>query len=437
MVACGPIGQAQQSGLGRALRTRGRIAFLAPDGNVQTADQAGNAASLTNDAGLSASQRAVVSYSLPTWAAGSRRVAFARTEVTERSLATTVVVSDGGRAGSEASSTVFESAEHRAIYLSWSPDGEKITLLSGLQSRPELELGLIDVATGIYSPLDVGQPYYWAWLPDSLTVLSHVGGDGRVSENARLQLIAAGSTQSEASAPVGAPYNLQPAAFQSPAVTPDGEHMVLVTATGNQAALTLRTVRGGEEYRVADVPGMAYFDISPNGHYVALLQTRAPAPSMASSLSIFDIRQRGRSGAEQVRRLAELDESRALAFYWSPNSRHVAYLAPARPENGELTIDAMFATEQRFYVALRVADVRTGRSRLVTTFPLTQEYARNVLPFFDQYQRSGTMWSPNSRYLTFSATTSRGFPGVFVAAASGRFRPEFVGPGDLPFWSRR
>ena len=69
--------------------------------------------------------------------------------------------------------------------------------------------------------------------------------------------------------------------------------------------------------------------------------------------------------------------------------------------------------------------------------PMVVNTVRNVLPFFDQYQRSGTMWSPNSRYLTFSATTSRGFPGVFVAAASGRFRPEFVGPGDLPFWSRR
>ena len=128
---------------------------------------------------------------------------------------------------------------------------------------------------------------------------------------------------------------------------------------------------------------------------------------------------------------------RRLRSFWSPNSRQVACLAPARPENGDLSIDTMFAVEQRVYIALRVADVRTGSSRFVTVSPPTQGYARNVLPFFDQYQRSATMWSPNSRRLTFSATTSRDFPGVFVAAASGRFRPVFSGPGDLPFWSRR
>ena len=81
-----------------------------------------------------------------------------------------------------------------------------------------------------------------------------------------------------------APYNLPPAAFQSPAVTPDGEHMILVIATSNRAALTLRSIRGGNEYRIADVPGVAYFAISPNSHYVALLQTRAPTPTISELL---------------------------------------------------------------------------------------------------------------------------------------------------------
>ena len=420
------------------MQSRGRIAYLAPDGNVQTVDQSGGSArALTDDAGASLDPQTLVRYSLPTWVRGGKAVAFARTELSESGLTTTVVVRDGESGRATAGDTVFESGEHRPIYLSWSPDGDKITLLSSLPSRPELELGLIDLATGIYSPLDVGQPYYWDWLPDSLTLLSHVGGDGRVSADARLQLIAAGGAHREDLSPVGAPYNLQPAAFQSPAVTPDGQHMVLVTAHGEGAALTLRTVHGGQEYRLADVPGLAYFDISPNGHYVALLQTRAPAPTLASALSLFDIRQRGRGGDAHMEELAAIDEPTALAFFWSPNSRQVAYLAPARPENGELTIDAMFAVDQPIYVELRVADVRTGRSRGVSVFPLTEEYFRNVLPFFDQYQRSATTWSPNSRYLTFSATTSRGFPGVFVVAANGRFRSEFVAPGDLPFWSRR
>ena len=132
------------------------------------------------------------------------------------------MVSDSTGGSPEAAITVFESVEHRAIYLSWPPDGEKISLVSRAQSRAALELSLIDITAGIYSPLDLGQPYYWAWLPNSLTLLSHVDGDSRVSEDARLQLLAAGGPQSEAEAMEHAPYNLPPAAFQSPAVTPDG-----------------------------------------------------------------------------------------------------------------------------------------------------------------------------------------------------------------------
>ena len=437
LFGCSQGGQPQQSGLARALQSRGRIAFVGPDGNVQTADQSGgNGGAITADAGPGADRRAVVRYSLPTWAGGSRRIAFARTELTRSAVTTEIVVSDAtvGR-GAEA---VWRSSDHRFIYLSWSPDGRKITLLSEVLTQPaQLELGLIDVAAGSYSALVVGQPYYWAWLPDSQTLLSHVGGDSRQSRAARLQLVVADPAAKGAGEAVGAPYNLRLAAFQSPAVTPDGQHMVLVTAEGNRARLALRTVHGGEEYHLADVSGLAYFDIAPSGRYVAVLQTNAPAPTAASTLSLYDIRDRGRREQDHTPPPSSIDQPNALAFFWSPNSRQIAYLAPAQPENGQLTIESMFAIEQPIYLELRVADVGTGQSRALTVFPVTEEYFRNVLPFFDQYQRSATIWSPNSRYVTFSAMTSGGFPGVFVIASNGRFRPDFVAPGDLPFWSRR
>jgi hypothetical protein len=72
----------------------------------------------------------------------------------------------------------------------------------------------------------------------------------------------------------------------------------------------------------------------------------------------------------------------------------------------------------------------------VVQFPLSEGFIRLHLPFFDQYLRSTSIWSPNSRYLTYAALTAAGGPGIFVSAASGALRPQFVAAGDFAFWSR-
>jgi hypothetical protein len=81
-------------------------------------------------------------------------------------------------------------------------------------------------------------------------------------------------------------------------------------------------------------------------------------------------------------------------------------------------------------------DAATGKTWLIARFPPSRGFF-NVLPFFDQYQRSSTPWSPDSRSIGFTAITNQGTSGIFVARADGNLKPRFLASGDDAFWSSR
>jgi TolB protein len=319
---------------------------------------------------------------------------------------------------------VFNTDSLRPIYLYWSPDSEKLTLLSQPLGSAELELGVIELDQDVYRTLDNGQPYYWSWLPDNSALVTHVGGDVRLNAAARLTLVPLDPLRSKAD------FNIPPAAFQSPAISPDGRYLAYVTTTASGTSLVAREIDGPDEQLLTDVPGFAYFAYAPRGHRIAVMKSATPGPSADGQLAIIDTR----SGRETML----LPHDDVIAFFWSPNGHRIAYLLPARPDEEQgLELDPVFARQPRlFYAELRVADVRRGNSWRVVQFPLSEGFLRLHLPFFDQYLRSTSIWSPNSRFLTYAALTADAAPGIFVSAASGALRPQFVAIGDLAFWSR-
>ena len=411
-------------------RKAGRIGFVGLDGNIRSVDQtgAGNTP-LTEDAGPDRAARMVVAYSQPTWSPDGRTLAFARIAVTGRtSLSSSIWVAGDGEQPRE----VHRSDLLRPIYLYWSPDGALLTMLSQPIGSAELELGVIDVSESRYRLLDQGQPYYWSWLPDNSALITHVGGDIRFNEAARLSRVPLDPTG------VNSDFNIPPAGFQAPAVSPDGRYMAYVTASrggsasGDGSALVLRELQGPGEVLLADVPGFAYFAFAPRGgSRIAVMTSERPGPSADGELTIYD------TGAEDQLVLPHDD---VIAFFWSPNGARLAYLVPARAEDedegGGLAIDPVFAREQGlFYAELRVVNVRRGNSWRIAQFPLSPRFMRKQLPFFDQYLRSASLWSPDSRSLAYPALTAEGTPGIFVSPASGTLRPQLIAEGDFAHWS--
>lgn len=412
-------------------RKAGRIGFIGIDGNIRSVDQTGaRDTPLTEDAGADRASRTVVAYSQPTWSPDGRSLAFARTAITaRRTLNSSIWVSGDG----EQPRAVYGSDRLRPIYLYWSPDGEKLTMLSQPLGSAQLELGVIEVADNRYRPLDQGQPYYWSWMPDNSALITHVGGDIRFNDAARLSLVPLDPTR------VKSDFNIAPAGFQAPAVSPDGRYVAYVAATGSGtgagssgsgggSTVVLRELQGPDQRPLAEVPGFAYLAFAPSGSRIAVMTSARPGPSADGQLTIYD------TGTDAK---LELPHDDVIAFFWAPNGRRVAYLVPARAaDEAGLQIDPLFAREQgRFYAELRVVNVRRGNSWRVTQFPVSPRFVREQLPYFDQYLRSTSVWSPDSRTLIYPALTEAGTPGIFVSPANGTLRPQLVAEGDFAHWS--
>ena len=403
-------------------RKAGRIGFIGLDGNIRSVDQTGaRNTPLTEDAGANRAARTAVAYSQPTWSPDGRSLAFARTAITgRRSLSSSIWVAAGDGAQPR---EVYRSDRLRPIYLYWSPDSAKLTMLSQPVGSAELELGVIDVVQDLYRQLDRGQPYYWSWLPDNSALITHVGGDIRFNDAARLSLVPLDPQRGKSD------FNIPPAGFQAPAVSADGRFLAYVTAARDGSALVMRELNGPEERLLADVPGVAYFAFAPRGTNIAVMTSARPGPSADGQLAVYD------TGADTELVLPHDD---VIAFFWSPNGRRIAYLVPARAADEEtgLAIDPVFAREQgQFYAELRVVNVRRGNSWRVALFPLSPRFVREQLPYFDQYLRSTSVWSPDSRSLAYPALTEAGTPGIFVSPASGTLRPQLIAEGDFAHWS--
>ena len=403
-------------------RKVGRIGFIGLDGNIRSVDQTGaRNTPLTEDAGTDRAARTAVAYSQPTWAPDGRSLAFARTAITgQRTLSTSIWVTAGDDGQPR---EVYRSDLLRPIYLYWSPDSARLTLLSQPLGSADLELGVIDIGEDRYRRLDQGQPYYWSWLPDNSALITHVGGDIRFNDAARLSLVPLDPSR------IKSDFNIPPAGFQAPAVSPDGRYLAYVTAAGNGSGLVVRELDGPDQQRLADVPGVAYFAFAPRGSRIAVMTSARPGPSADGQLAVYDTR-----GAEAELVLPHDD---VIAFFWAPNGNRIAYLVPARAEDDTgLEIDPAFAREQGlFYAELRVANVRRGTSWRVAQFPLSPRFVREQLPYFDQYLRSTSVWSPDSRSLAYPALTADGTAGIFVSPANGALRPQLIAEGDFAHWS--
>ena len=422
LVSCSVRGaqMSQSSLLERFERKSGLIAFIGLDGNIETADQTGGGVTqLTADAGSREGVRRW--YTSPTWSARGRRLAFVRfDQLADGSIRGAILTTDRASRNPQ---VVWESGELAPVYLYWSPDSRWISVLSQRSAEGGMELGLVDAAGKLsYKPLDTGLPLYWAWDPGNRFMLAHVGG-GTASGGRLTLLDIRDGTQKRN-------FNVSPTRFQSPQVSPDGQRMLYVDSESGSAQLVLRDIEGPGLDVLKTVSGSAFFSFSRDGRRVAVMESPTPQLSADGTLRVLVTRRSERS--------VELDDPSVIAFFWAPNSRQIAYLILVSPaELQQLLVEPVFAADpEQLYVHLQVMDVRSGDSWNVATFPITRG-SLSTLQFFDQYNRSGSIWSPDGNWLVFSAVARGGFPGIYLGSASGNLKPRFVTRGDLGAWSIR
>jgi TolB protein len=131
-------------------------------------------------------------------------------------------------------------------------------------------------------------------------------------------------------------------------------------------------------------------------------------------------------------------QSNIAAQFWAPTSDRVAYLVVNRTEPGpqaRLHVNGRMPVEQASGgLSLYVLDIKTGNSQAIATFNPSRDFVY-LLNFFDQFAHSHQLWSPDGKYITYSALDSKGNANVFIADTTAPTTPFKVTSGSIGIWS--
>lgn len=288
-----------------------------------------------------------------------------------------------------------------AFYLSWSPNSEWI---AGLRNgREGLELTMLDTAANELRVVGPGQPFFTDWVTgDSL--IAAIAGRVLVDVPAA----ALGEPRQRDSASLGL--------FQAPVVLANGD-IVVAVRDGNANAIV--RIDGSTSSTIAHADGPIAMSLDPTSNRLAILVAQGQEPEFIS----FQTAPQLPSGAVSI---VDLDtgaietrvEENVVAVHWSPTGDSVALL-----EFSGTDLTWVFADP-----------TSTDEAQRSVPFDPSPEFATAYIPFFDQYDRSTSWWSPDGKAFVF-AGTAYGEAGIWIDRIDDGAGPALLGPGDIATWS--
>lgn len=401
-------------------RKSGLIAYIGIDSNIYVMDQAGeNQIALTEDAVTPEAQSGPFRYYQHlTWSPESNLLAFVG--ISGEGAAQTASDLFVADLDAENMDKVYTSETEHPFYLYWSPDNENLSFLSTTASGQSLILQSVPAQGGDRTILDTGSPYYWSWAPDGNTMVVHTGGANSDTAE-RMAFLQVDLEVVEDG------LELSPGTFQAPAWSPDGSHILLSRVNDEQKKEVVLTDGNGTfEKSLGTFEVNTSFAWSRDSGLVAYIAgNRALGAGAVGTLHVVDL-----ATSEDF-----FQDEDVYAFFWSPNSRKLAYFKPfVTNSSAEGGTDATGQQQQVLLLQLNILDTISGESHELFTFRPSNQFAA-ILPYFDQYHQSATIWSPDNNNLVLSFMDSSGNPGIAVAAVSGQLEPRLLAEGYLAFWS--
>lgn len=397
----------------------GLIAYIGKDGNIYTTDRDGKQTNaITQDAALNPSAgQAGRDYRSLTWAPDGQHLAFVRVSSSQSGQEASLMsaLSDGKKTVNNYTSQVFQP-----FYLYWSPNSQTIAFLGSDAISGALGQYQVPAAGGKSTFISNGQPYYWDWSPDNHSMIVHIGGASAGNPDARLVLIRVD----------GPDYNtnldIKPGLFDAPAWSPAGDGIALATQNeAGKAELVLAGEDGKMKQVLASLSGPAAFAWSPKGTQLAYTVYDETGPAPTIRLVVLDS-----SHPELATQVAEGD---VAVFFWSPDGRKIAYFTVG---TGGSSASSVQTVAQRFASVDLVAwvyDRASGTTKSVATFQPTEAF-QQIFPYYSQYQRSDTIWSPDSQALVLSTVERGGGNAIYTVGADGSHYQK-IADGELAFWA--
>jgi Tol biopolymer transport system component len=198
--------------------------------------------------------------------------------------------------------------------------------------------------------------------------------------------------------------------------------------SGDPGGLVLMGLDGSFQSRLTGLQGSVAFGWSASGDHLAYVTAPGPTGALHGDLVIVNV-----ENPSQPARVV-YEANGVTAFMWAQARERLAYYVPTLPPNGQDQRISTSAQQQRLFLDLFIYDVEQDESKLVASFLPTREFLE-ILPFFDQYQRSITFWSPDAESFVFSAELAGGASAIYTVEVSGPAAPVELAPGSLAFWS--
>ena len=415
--ACMPQnGRIPQSPLLSTLeRKAGLIAYIGVDGNIYVSDQAGGKkAQLTDDATDPTKQPSEFStYQLPAWSLDGNQLAFMGMSGTSEDSTAKILVAN---METDAVKEIFSSKTEFPFYLLWSPDESNVSFLTTSASGQALILQSAPAAGGESKIIDTGSPYYWSWAPNGRILITHSGGAQNSTAPEHLAFI-----RLQDDNVIESGLDLTPAPFQAPAWSPDGGHIVLTRSEDGKNEVILTDGTGEYLKTLGDFTLNTAFGWSSDSKQVAFIDgTQTMNAGVIGALNVVDT---------ETDKKVSVGEN-VIAFYWSPDGKKIAYFVPFlnTPEGSS------DQSNRQLFLQINMLGVESGESKELFSYRPTEQFT-SILPYFDQYHQSNTIWSPDNNNLVLSFLDNEGNPGIAIVAASGQMEPRLLAEGYLAFWS--
>ena len=367
-----------------ATRGEGRLVILDDTGNIVTmAPDGTDVVTVADDGG------GRVTYFQPIWSPDGSRISSTRSEAGTFSIE--IIDVEGG----DRTSTVTSS---NSFYQYWSPDGSKLASLStagpGELGLDVLTIGEADAPTR----LGEGQPLYLSWSPDSSDIVTHIGDsplDILTSEGPSPEFGASGD-------------------FLGPQWTEDG---ILYVGRASRRQQLMRTTADAETEVIASVLSGAIFTATPDGKRIAVLPTAGEDVGLSVVAQEAPVLPGGRLVIVDAGdgSFVEVDTGIVASFSWDPTGERL------------LVLEVTDGGEFRWRVW------EDDESRTFPEFVPSAGYVRDLVPFFDQYAQSMTLWSPDGSAFAFPGTVGEG-DGIWRQDLSGG-DPVRVAGGTWVAWS--
>lgn len=268
-----------------------------------------------------------------------------------------------------------------AFYLCPSPCGG---WLSHLSPGPfGLELAVSNVVTSAMHVIERGQPMFWSWSPNSSEIAVHV--ENRV-------LVADHDGRSTRALSDEAGY------FIAPWWLPGGTVLF---------AIEDRIVAAGQDDSVTSLiagGSMGRFSLAPEGRHLAYIDTAGENAALVA-LDLISLAP------------TPVTTAPTIAFFWSPDASRLAVLTTA----GDGHVQWLVSEGSNIHH--------------LQPFRPTRTWATSVLPFFEQYAQSHTVWSSDSTSLVVPAVDDQGQAGALIQTADSSGHQQWIPDAELAWWA--